>query len=328
MKLKLLILFIGLFYVNTSSVFAQQQSLHTHYLLNPFYYNPAVAGSDNVLQANLNYRSQWTGFEGAPKTFTGSLYGSIKNKMKHGLGTMLFSDRTGLTSRTGIYFNYAYHVKLSDNVRMGFGVTPGLLQYRVRLYDAKLADAGDDLLTGNVLSETALDMNGGFHIYGKKFFVSFSASQLLGKQVPVLSFNDQLNMHFNFMGAYTFSTKKNWEFQPSTLIRFIPSVPLQADFSLKTIYNKNIWVGLTYRLDDAASLSLGYILKNRLTIAYAYDYSYTNIRQYNSGSHEIGLVYILTSKRKSLDEKDEELNNSIMDANKKKKEKEEKEELK
>lgn len=328
MKFKIQIVGLLILGLSVRMVHAQQQSLHTNYLLNQFYYNPALSGSDNVLQTNLNYRNQWVGFDGAPVTFTGSLFGSLKNKMKHGLGTMLVSDRSGLTSRNGIYANYSYHVKLSDKLRMGFGVMPGLVQYRIRLYDARLADAGDDLLTGNVLSETALDLNGGIHLYHQKFFVSLSANQVFGRKVPLLNFNDQLRLHYNAIAAYTFSTKKNFDFQPSFLLRFTQGLPLQSDISLKTIYNKNIWLALTYRLDDAAAISLGYILKNRLTIAYSYDYSYTQIRKYNTGTHEVGLVYVLTAKRKSLDDKDEELNNSIMDANKKKKEKEEKEELK
>jgi len=89
--------------------FGQQQYVFTNYMLNDYYYNPAIAGSRNVHMANLTYRSQWTGFDEAPVSLMGNFYGSIRNEGKHGYGVSILSDKTGLTQNTGVYLNYAYH---------------------------------------------------------------------------------------------------------------------------------------------------------------------------------------------------------------------------
>lgn len=305
---------------NTS---AQQQSLYTNYLFNQVYYNPAVVGSEGIHRANLNYRNQWVGFEGSPKTLSSSLTGSLKDHQKHGYGAMIVSDKLGLTARTGVYLNYAYQIKLNKTTRLGLGIAPGFVQYRVRLYDVRVIDGGDDLLTGNVLSANALDLNSGIYLSSEKYFVGLSASQLLGKPVTFTSYNDQLSMHYNLMGGYTFTAGKKFEVQPSTLLRYTPGAPFQGDFSLKGIFSKNFWTALSYRLDDAVSLGVGYTLMNRLSIGYSYDYALSSISPYQSGSHEIAISFVLTKKKVSLDEKDEELNNSIMEKNKKKRESEE-----
>ena len=304
------------------SLKAQQQPIFTNYLLNPFYYNPAMAGSEAMHRLNVNYRNQWSGFEGAPTTFSVSMFGSVRDRMKHGYGVMMVNDNFGLTSKTGVYINYAHQFRINKTTRLGFGVTPGFFQYRVKLYDARLADSGDDLLTGNILNENGLDVNAGFNLSNEKFFFAGSVSQLLSK-MDLLAYNDQLTMHYNIMTGYTFALNEKTDVQLSSLMRYTKGVPFQADVSVKGIFKKNVWLAMTYRLSDAVSISAGYILKERLWIGYSYDYSYSGLAGYQDGSHEIGISFALTKKKKSIDEEDEELNNSIMEGLKKKRNEEE-----
>ena len=60
------ILFIAIFIVgSTASVQAQQRAVYSNFMLNNYYYNPAIAGSNEIHQANVTYRNQWVGFDGA-----------------------------------------------------------------------------------------------------------------------------------------------------------------------------------------------------------------------------------------------------------------------
>ncbi|HLP12779.1 MAG TPA: type IX secretion system membrane protein PorP/SprF [Flavobacteriales bacterium] len=309
------------------SVFAQQQATYTNFLMNSYYYNPAIAGSNTVHTANLSYRNQWAGFEGAPVTIMANFYGSYRNKGKMGYGLAVISDKTGLTNCTGAYVNYAQHFKLGNKMKLGFGIRPGYIQYRVKLYDAKLADQGDEILTGNVLSVNAIDLNGGLHLYSEKFFFMASASQILGEQVKFTTYNAGLAMHYQAIGGININchkkkAKKTFVLQPSFLLKYTEPVPLQWTAMVKGDFNKKFWAGLAYRSDDAASICLGYNIKNRLNIGYAFDYSMSKISAYQSGSHEVVISFVLTKPHAVLIQKDEELNNSIMDEMKKKHEKE------
>ncbi|MBL4703895.1 MAG: type IX secretion system membrane protein PorP/SprF [Flavobacteriales bacterium] len=310
-----ILIFVGIGVVS----FGQQQYVFTNYMLNDYYYNPAIAGSRNVHMANLTYRSQWTGFDEAPVSLMGNFYGSIRNEGKHGYGVSILSDKTGLTQNTGVYLNYAYHLKLSETLKLGFGIKPGYMQYRVRLYDAQLADQGDDVLTGNVLSANAIDLSSGFHLYSEKFFLMIAMQHLLGDAITFTSYNQSLSKHFTMVGGYNFSLdKKKLEFQPSLMLRYVNPVPAQVSIMFKTTYDKKYWLGLSYRSQDAIGLALGLKVKDRLNIGYAFDYSLGGIQAYQSGSHEIMISFITTSNKPTLDDEDEELNNSILKGNKKK----------
>jgi hypothetical protein len=96
-------------------------------------------------------------------------------------------------------------------------------------------------------------------------------------------------------------------------------VPAQYTAMMKVTYDQKYWAGLLYRSNDAVGLSVGYRVKERLSIGYGFDYSISGISQYQSGSHEIVLSFVTSRKRTSLDEEDENLNNSILEEMSKKK---------
>lgn len=310
---RIVLLFVTLLGLSLNGM-SQQQYVFTNFLLNDYYYNPAIAGSKEGHVANLAYRNQWTGFEDAPVTLIGNVYGSYKDRGKHGYGLSVISDRTGLTQNTGFYLNYAHHFKLNDELTLGLGVRTGYVQYRVRLYDARLADDGDDVLTGNILSANAWDMHSGFHLYSKDYFVMGGMQHMLGDGIEFTTYNSSLARHYTLIGGYNYKVKsKDLVLQPSLMLKYTNPVPVQLTFMAKATYQDKYWAGLLYRTQDALGICLGYQLKERLTIGYGFDYSLSGIQNYQSGSHELVFSYILTRRKPSLDEQDEKLNNSILE---------------
>ena len=110
---------------------AQHLPIYSQYLFNKYLINPAVAGSDGYTSINLTTRQQWTGYQGAPQTYSLSFQGrvlkqkyvikdNIFNKKifkpqtqgKVGLGGTVYSDINGLVRRTGFSTSYAYHIWL------------------------------------------------------------------------------------------------------------------------------------------------------------------------------------------------------------------------
>ena len=85
---------------------AQHTPLTTQYLFNGLLINPAYAGSRDALTANLTYRQQWVGFEGAPTTQILSVHSPVNGK-HIGLGLMVYNDRIGVSRETGVMTNYA-----------------------------------------------------------------------------------------------------------------------------------------------------------------------------------------------------------------------------
>mgnify|MGYP003885541637 FL=1 len=57
------------------------------------------------------------------------------------------------------------------------------------------------------------------------------------------------------------------------------------------LINEKLEVGMGYRLDDAVSALVNFRVTPDLRIGYAYDYTTTNLGSYNSGSHEIFILF-------------------------------------
>ncbi len=305
-------IFIFLCFIHFGVV-AQQQGVYTNFTFNEFHYNPAIVGSTNYHVVKFQHRNQWVGFSNAPSNVSGAWYGSYKNKMKHGYGIGIVNEKVGITTKLALHGNYGYHIKLGSKVRLGFGLRFGYSQYRIKLYDAILADIGDEVLTGNVLSNNALDASTGIYLYSKKWFLSGSMYHLLSRKNASFSLNRMFEYQSNIMTGYTFSINPKWKVQPSVLVSYVQPVPLQTSVLLKVLFKDAYSIGLAYRTDDAFGLNIGYSHKDRVSFTYGFDYSIGQVRGYNNGSHEIGISYIITKKRPSLEEEDDKLNNSILD---------------
>lgn len=299
----ILVLLIG-----SNKMLGQQMPIFTNYLLNDFAFNPAIAGSHNYIQANMNYRNQWVGFEGAPKTYMASIYGPFRKSEKVALGGMITADVTGLLQRTGGYLTYAYHLKINDSWKLGMGLSAGAMQYRARLYDAKIYDQDDAVLNGSLLSKIVYDVNAGLYLYKRNIFLGVAGYHAANNKIAFANSSSRLTPHIYATAGYTIKVNKKFGLQPSALVKYNAPLGVQPEFSLRGIYMKQFWLGASYRMDDAYSLTIGGICMERITVAYAYDLPFSGIKKYTSGSHELMLIYSFIKTKKQRDADQEEFN--------------------
>ena len=71
-------------------------------------------------------------------------------------------------------------------------------------------------------------------------------------------------------------------------------------------------MGLSYRTNDAFIVMAGYLYKNKINIAYSYDFTTSGIRKYSDGSHEIVLEYKFYKKVKEEKAKVKAIKYSIL----------------
>jgi type IX secretion system PorP/SprF family membrane protein len=90
------------------------------WLYRPFI-NPAATGNTPFLELNLFTRRQWVGIEGAPSTqiFAGHSFFPTINS---GAGLTLINEFIGIYHTIDIKLAYAYHVMLSQDMAISFGL--------------------------------------------------------------------------------------------------------------------------------------------------------------------------------------------------------------
>lgn len=278
---------------------AQQIPLFSQYQFNQYLYNPAVAGSEASVEARLIQRYQWAGITDAPRTFNVNAYGPLQGQ-KMGVGGMVYSDIVGPTRRTGFQGSYSYHFQLNDEMRIGFGLGLGIDQYIVDGTQVRLDQTDDPALQNYRGSSYEFNAKFGIYFYADKYYVGLSIPQIVPDRINV--FQSTTNMakledHYILNGGYKFDIGSDFQIEPALLLRWKSPAPVQADVSVWAYYKEMIWLGVTYRTDDAVSFGIGYNYYDILMIGYSYDYTTSFLSTYSSGSHEIMLGFKFKSSK-------------------------------
>src|ERR1051326_5739354 len=124
---------------------AQQLPLYNQYYAIPFLQNPSLAGNTDFANAALIHKSMWKDMPGAPVTSALTIESPIQEK-NIGLGAVLFSDVTDITTRTGFSTSYSYKIKLNDNSLLRLGGSIGIIDTKIDFTRAVVKDANDPML--------------------------------------------------------------------------------------------------------------------------------------------------------------------------------------
>ena len=282
------LLFVSIFMV--SMIYGQQIPQLTQYMINDYAINPAIAGMNDYYQIKTSVRNQWVGIEDAPKTTLLSIYGKSNDRV--GLGGLVFNDQVGPTSRAGANLTYAYHINLSQTIKLSLALSGGFTQFKIDKENWNVSNPDDPLLSGGEIVNLVPDATFGFNIYSKdNWYLGASVPQLLNSELILTDDNDNVTLdanlarHINVMGLYNMKINHYWDIQPSILFKSVLEQS-QLDIGMKTIYNDNLWIGMDYRNNGDISALLGFYIQDRYIVGYSYDIPNPEINSYTSGSHE------------------------------------------
>ena len=292
-KFKLL---IGIFVLisSISTVFAQQDPQYTQYMYNMNILNPAYAGSKGVTSIGLLGRTQWVGVDGAPQTATLSINGPVGKNV--GLGFSVIHDEIGPVKEDNAYVDFSYTLNLSEEDKFAFGIKAGATFLNVR----EVITVDVDPLNVPV-SLIAPNFGVGLMYYNDRFYAGLSVpnfieSRYLDKKNGISSTASE-KTHYFLTSGYVFDLDENLKLKPSTMLKATPGAPLSIDLSLNLLIQEKVELGLSHRLDDSISGMIGFNVNQDLRIGYAYDYTTSNFGEFNSGSHEIMILFDLNKKK-------------------------------
>ncbi len=294
-----------------SSVFykhieAQQQSLFSQYMFNDIIFNPAVAGAKNYVPINLSVRRQWMGINEAPVTQFISAHGYMDWNM--GIGGYVFNQVTGPIRRTGFSVSGAYHLRLGessmrhggDRKALSFGLSLSMQQYFADREKLKTRIANDPTIQAAYNYQLIPDASFGiYYHYANNYYVGLSVNNLIQSRLDLLNTDtiavNHIVRHYYLMGGYNFDMSGDIILQPTILIQTLEILPFQAEITLRSIYKRNFWIGCSYRHKDAIVGMLG-VQNYYFRFGYSYDYTLSDLRSYNVGSHEISLTLFLMNQ--------------------------------
>jgi len=272
--------------------YSQQLPLNSQYIYNPLVINPSFAGISESSSIVLMNRNQWAGFVDDQILTTSVSAHHALNNQKHGVGALLFSDRTGAINIHGLDLIYSFKFPVFLDYNFSLGISANLYQYLFDDSDFNTA-MYDPLISGQVHKKINFDSNFGFLFYDDFLFLGGSVVNLVQSKVldNELTQPNQFARNFYFFGGYSFSDRESKiDFEQSFLLKKTQFTDFQYDINLKTIFSDIFWLGAGYRSNKEVVGLFGFNY-DRFSIIYSIDYNYGDIGNYSGASHEFSLVY-------------------------------------
>lgn len=303
--MKKIILYITFFFYITS-VSAQQDPEYTHYMYNMSVVNPAYAtGIPAMMNFGGLYRTQWVGAVGAPKTFTFFGHTAISDKVEAGLSFISDDIGDGAKKENNIYADFAYVLKLGGKNKLSLGLKAGLSSMQTNFNGFKFNDPATDMAFAENINATKPNIGVGAYYFRDNLYVGLSVPNLLKtkyieEKSGVNAFGAE-NIHTFLTAGYVFQVNDMWKVKPAFMTKFVKGAPISIDLTANVLYNEKFELGAAYRIDDSVSALFNFNVTPTLRVGYAYDYTLTNLGQFNSGTHEIMLLFDLDLLGKGFD---------------------------
>ncbi len=296
--LKGLMLLVFSLIINVS--FSQQDPQYTQYMYNTMSINPGYAGQRDGLSITGLYRTQWVGIDGAPETQTLGVHTPLRNE-KIGLGLAIVNDKLGPANETYFDTNFSYTIPVGNNDQeLSFGLKAGFHIIDTD-WSRGIFQNPDAAFTDNVSLFSPI-IGAGLYLHSEKWYIGLSIPNFITTK-HYDDFQESVaaeRLHYYLIAGVVFYLSESVKLKPAFLVKAVTGAPIIADLSANALINNKLTLGLGYRWDDSLSGIVGFQISDSIFIGYAYDYTTTNLNNYNSGTHEIMLRFELQQLGKIL----------------------------
>ncbi len=258
------------------------------------FYNPAVSGTDGLLNVAATYSLQMLGYQGAPATmYVGADCPIYFLNPRHGAGLSFMNDRIGMFSTTKIGVQYAHNIKMGKKARLAIGIQGALLTESIDPSDVNLLDENDPAFPSSKVNGSHFDMGAGIYYYHPKYFIGFSGQHLLAPTLMLGEKNEvSIERVYYLMGGCNIKIK-------NTLFSLTPSFLVQTDLQswrediqckiFMDYDGKRLYAGVGYSPNISTTFMVGGTFHG-ITAGYSYQLYTSGIGSIN-GSHEIVVSY-------------------------------------
>ncbi|KAF2330334.1 PorP/SprF family type IX secretion system membrane protein [Flavobacterium ginsenosidimutans] len=288
------------------SVAAQQDPEYTHYMYNMSVVNPAYAtGVPAMMNFGGLYRTQWVGAYGAPKTFTFFGHSAITDRIEAGISFISDDIGDGAKKENNVYADFAYILKLGGKNKLSLGLKAGFSSMQSNFNGFRFTDPQTDYAFSENINATKPNIGVGAYYFRDNLYVGLSVPNLLKakyieEKSGVNAFGSE-EIHTFLTAGYVFQLNDMVKLKPAFMSKIVKGSPIAIDITANVLYNEKFEFGAAYRIDDSVSALFNINVTPTLRVGYAYDYTLTNFGQFNSGTHEIMLLFDLDLLGKGFD---------------------------
>ncbi|HSD06406.1 type IX secretion system membrane protein PorP/SprF [Flavobacterium sp.] len=300
--IKKYILFVLLSSIITNAVNAQSDiKLNVQYF-QPMVINPAYCGSFEGLAISGMYSSQWTGFEGAPKTqFLTANYRLNNDKM--GLGLSIYNDKIGPVKETNVEGNYSYDVKLNDDLSLALGIKGGVNNFVIDFNKLDIENPGEIANAQGENSQLSPVIGAGMYLYTDKLFLGLSSPNMVKTKYYDEYKTSIATKNIYMYGdiGYLFQINYDFNITPILQYRYTANASSNVVFMTNVAWKDSLYGGINIAFNSSAGAYVGTRFLENFKFAYSYDSSLNDFSGYNGGNHTFILSYEFPTFRYHLE---------------------------
>lgn len=255
----------------------QQLADHSPFFDAGFIWNPAMTAAWDYWELGVNYRQQWTGFEGAPRTASISVqYPFLDDNMS--MGGYFMNDEVSPITMNNIGLSYAY--KMAFGARGTHQLSIGLQATISQLYadglELVINDEGDPLLPDG--ENNKISPNAGLGLFytsvskdefDESFvFAGLAATQVLPTNLLLDQFGSEANLKRAMHGNATFGARiveGDLFVQPSIWVNYSSGNVLNGTFAVLVEQRDAFWGGINLSTNKTVGIQAGMIVNDEFT---------------------------------------------------------------
>lgn len=249
--------------------------------------NPAAIAFDGKIMADLIFRNQWFGIQGAPTTI--ALNGQYEIDQNMAVGINMFHDKIGVQQTSSFAGQFSYRVQLDGSRIFSLGLGLGANYHESRLAGAHTTQAGDP-----VFSQSYFNMffNGAFGVFynSPKFYIGASIPQLFQdtKRGAEKGFQPP-RWHYYLSTGFYIEASENYTFNPHLQVKASINTPIQADLILRNTFMNRFSVNVGYRSESSIIAGFDILLAEFARVGYSFNYDIGPLSRVKGASNELYL---------------------------------------
>jgi type IX secretion system PorP/SprF family membrane protein len=289
------LLFVMLVLLAGIKTYAQQDPMYTQFMDNLLVVNPGYAGARDTGNFLLVSRNQWVSVADAPVTNSFS-YNTRFKEQNFGLGFSVMYDKIGPQKQTGVYFDYSYFLKVSDNFKLGLGLKGGVSFYRAALTELITIDP-DPIYTQDIYKNFLPNIGVGGYLYSDKVYFGLSIPKLIENTITredyQTNYVNKEEIHVYLVGGYNFDFNSDFQMKNNAMFRYVKNAPISVQATALAGFRERFWLGGMVRFGDAFGIVAQFQATQRILIGYSYDITTSELNVFSNGTHEIMFGYDL-----------------------------------
>lgn len=300
-------------YMLLKTALAQTEPQFTQYMFNKYLFNPAYAGSADGIDLSALYRNQYVGLTTKTISTEGFNVNMPVAAASSGIGITAINDNIGLQRTTYVSLNYDYRKNFTWG-KMGIGIGAGIIQTALNgaelqapegTYTGGIVNHNDPNLPNTMQNGIAPDLAFGVYFNNNRYFASAAINHIAFSSAKISTPAGSVDLNFarnlSLMGGYDIDIGKKLSFMPSAIVK-TDFKQVQVDVSGTFTIIDNILAGISFRgynknAIDALSLIFGFRYRG-FQLVYSYDANLSYLTNFNSGSHELSVNYVIGLKKK------------------------------